>query len=321
MGWDPSNLAITGIRTVDGVDLVFGQGRRRTAGPTGYVAGAVEGFVVELQTSVLPTSIRRRPPSDQSIVGAWTQGDPTNPGLVITILADGTFISIGAAGFERGVYGWAGNAAGGEFTLDTLYDTDGNAGVSFRSGLLGRTLIVTGDTLTINDTNCAACPVSDLARIVGSPGSIVGGWITSDPDYEIVFALLGSATGNKYFLQMDFPSTGQDGVEIGTYAWNAATHDLAVTPTGGTAINLTAALTSDELGLVVTDPFSVNSFTRVVAATSTALASSLNPATYGQPITLTATVTRGWRADWEPPSPTVPRRTEPWTEAARLLSR
>jgi hypothetical protein len=289
MGWDPSNLAITGIRTVDGVDLVFGQGRRRTVGATGYLAGAVEGFVVELQPEVLRDfNLAPPPPSDQSIVGAWTQGDPANPTLVVTFLADGTFVSINNSGFERGRYSWAGNASGGAFTLDTLYDTDGTLGVSPRSGLLGRTLFVTGDTFTISDTNCPPCATSDLTRIVGSPGSIVGGWMASDADHEIVLALLSSG---RYILQRDFPSTGDDGVESGTYAWNPATHELAATPGVGDPFTVTAALTSDELGLVITDPDSVNTFARVVAPTTTALTSSLNPASYWQPVTLTATVT------------------------------
>src|SRR4029077_14241221 len=44
-GWHNSNIAITGLRTVEGADLIYGQGRRRSVGAAGYVDGAVEGFV------------------------------------------------------------------------------------------------------------------------------------------------------------------------------------------------------------------------------------------------------------------------------------
>lgn len=121
MGWNPTNLAITGIRTVDGVDLVFGQGRRWTIGTlpngtTGYVDGAVEGFVAELPAGVL-ADFHPQPaaPTDQSLVGAWIAGDPAVSTTALAFLADGTFYRMSAQGFERGLYTWAGNNAGGGF--------------------------------------------------------------------------------------------------------------------------------------------------------------------------------------------------------------
>jgi hypothetical protein len=230
MGWHPNNLAITGIRTVEGVDLVFGQGRRRTVVGTGYVDGAVEGFVAELPAGVLaafnPTAT---PPIDGSIVGAWASGaDPANPVAVVTYLADGTFVFINSAGFDRGVYTWAGNAAGGTLTRTTLYDTNGTGGASAADGQTF-TVTIAGDTLTRVDPNCPTCSPFSLARITGGAGSILGGWVGGNPtEAHNSFVIAVAAT--TYFAAFDFPDGSQS--EVGTYTWNPETHEL-VTTSGG----------------------------------------------------------------------------------------
>lgn len=272
MGWDVTNVAITGVRTVEGVDLVFGQGRRRTVGGAGYVDGAVEGFVAELPAGVLaafnPTPT---PPIDQSIVGAWALGaDPANPTGVITYLANGSFVYIDSTGFERGLYSWAGNAAGGAFTMTTLYDTNGSGGRSGFNGRSGLSIAVAGDTHTLSDSNCATCSPGTATRIMGGVGSIVGGWVQGNPaqpDSAFVAVLLGSNAGYKYFFASDDPEFGGDDFETGTYTWDPVTHELIATRTGGVPDQPdTATLTRDELGLHVLDDDGVSffDFTRVV---------------------------------------------------------
>lgn len=291
-GWDPTNIAITGVRTVEGVDLVFGQGRRRN--PATAVLGALEGFVVELPAGVLadfnPTPT---PPSDQSIVGTWLAGDPANPSVVFSYLADGTYVRInnaaapGLPGFERGLYTWAGNAAGGAFVITTLYDTDGTAGGSFRNGQLGLTQIINGNTLTLTDTRCAACPAAPGTRLTWDAGSIVGGWIAGNAaqfNTSQYAVLLGSAAGFKYFVADD--GVGGGNIELGTYTWDPITHLFVTMPPDNSTT--TATLTRDELGLAVVinqqygEVFTLN-FKRTVAP------STVLPA-FGAPLTANATV-------------------------------
>lgn len=282
MGWDPTNLAITGVRTVEGMDLVFGQGRRRTVGPSGYIDGAVEGFVAELQAGVLASfNPTPTPPSDESIVGAWALGDPSNPATVITFLANGSFVRIASNGFERGLYSWAGNAAGGAFTMTTLYDTDGNLGLSGFNGRSGLSLTVTGDTWNRTDGNCAPCTPVVATRVTVSPGSIVGGWVGALPDGGTFTAvLLGSSAGFKLFQAED---TG--GADVGTYTWDPVTHELIATIGGVPDAGNFVTLTRDELGVhVIDDGGETFTLTRIVAP------STVIP-TFSTPMTATETLT------------------------------
>ena len=269
MGWDPTNLAITGIRTVEGVDLVFGQGRRRTVGATSYVDGAVEGFVAELPEGVLAAfNPAPTPPADESIVGAWALGvDPTNPTAVVTFLANGSFVFISSLGFERGLYNWAGNAAGGAFTLTTLYDTNGSFGLSSLYARPGLAIGVAGDTYTVSDSNCAICSFPAGARIMGGPGSIVGGWVggnPAEPDNTFAIVLLGSSVGSKYFAAFDQPAGDDDQVDLGAYTWEPVTKVLIATNATGSDSQL-ATLTRDELGLVIDEGSEAYTLPRVVA--------------------------------------------------------
>ncbi len=269
MGWDPTNLAITGIRTVEGVDLVFGQGRRRTVGATSYVDGAVEGFVVELPAGVLAAfSPAPTPPSDQSIVGAWALGtDPSSPVGVLAFLPNGSFVSIGSAGFERGLYTWAGNAAGGAFTMTTLHDTNGVFGFSGNNGRSGLAVTIAGDTYTIIDNNCPACSQLPAQRVVGGPGSIVGGWVGGNPaeaDNTFALVLVGSSAGNKYFAAFDQPEGAADERDLGTYTWDPVTKVLIATDTTGSDSQL-VTLTRDELGLTIDEGSEIYTLPRVVA--------------------------------------------------------
>jgi hypothetical protein len=232
MGWDPGNLAITGIRTVDGVDLVFGHGGRRSVGAfddgtVGYIAGAVEGFVAKFPAGVLASfNPQPTPPSDTSIVGSWLLPDAVNPTGVVNYMADGTYFRITPNGFERGLYSWAGQAAGGALIHTTLFDTDGGSGFSVRNGLLGLSYSVSGDEGQFADANCSGCtPTPPLARLKGTPGSIAGSWLggPSDAPDSVLFAF----TDDDVFVAFDFPDFHDSG--SGTYTWNPATHELVAT--------------------------------------------------------------------------------------------
>lgn len=271
MGWDPTNLAITGIRTVEGVDLVFGQGRRRTVGTAGYVAGAVEGFVAELPVGVLAAfDPAPTPPVDQSIVGAWAVGgDPSNPGSVHVFLANGSYVAINGAGFERGLYTWSGNAAGGAFTLTTLYDTNGANGPSFfYNGRSGLAITVTGDSFTVTDSHCATCSPTTGTRTSAVPGPIVGGWVggnPAEPDNTFLLVLFGSNAGDKYFVAFDQPAGEDDEHQIGTYTWDPVTHELIVTVGGVVDVGNFVTPSPEGLGLhVVGDDGEEFDLTRII---------------------------------------------------------
>jgi hypothetical protein len=309
-GWDPTNMAITSVRTVGGVDLVSGQGRRRTVNATlnGYVNGALEGFVAELPAGALaafnPTPT---PPADQSIVGTWYVGDPATTFIVLGFMADGTYVRITDSpaptprGFERGLYTWAGNAAGGALMITTLNDSDGVAGGAGRNGQLGTTAIISGDTFTFADTNTPNTTFILNTRIPMSPGSLAGGWVYGDaalPD-QVAMGVFMPAPNLKYFFADDGPG-GDYNLEAGTYTWDPVTHDLVSTPTVGSPDTTSATLSRDELGLSVVmtetdgDPVTID-FERIVApsAVTPAFTGPLDPlgATTGVPFSFTVGTT------------------------------
>jgi hypothetical protein len=166
----------------------------------------------------------------------------------VSFLADGTYIRInnpaapGIPGFERGLYSWAGNAAGGAFALTTLFDTDGTNGSSARNGQMGLTQIVTGNALTFNDSYCTACGAFlPLTRLTWDAGSIVGGWILGNaalPNNTQYVVLLDSNAGFKFFVGGDNDGAG---AEMGTYTWDPITHVFVTNPpdNGTTTVTLT----------------------------------------------------------------------------------
>lgn len=169
----------------------------------------------------------------------------------VAFLADGTYIHVDAVGFERGFYAWAGNAAGGAWTVTTLPDTNAGGGLSGSNGDSRREVTISGDTYLQFDNNCS-CSGLSFTRHTNAAGAIVGGWVVGNPalpDGTQLVVLLGDGTIGKYVLADDGP--GLDFVEVGTYAWDSNTHVMVTTPASGSPETLTATLTRDELGLVV----------------------------------------------------------------------
>ena len=132
-GW--TELSLTGMSS-DGT-LVFG---------SGVHDGQVEGWVARFPPGYL-ADFNPQPvaPSNTSIVGAWRVNDEESgsPAIVV-FMADGTYYHINtsvtadevnaAPGFERGLYTL--DAATGAFTVTTLNDTNGDAGLSDNNGAL-----------------------------------------------------------------------------------------------------------------------------------------------------------------------------------------
>ena len=208
-GWGTGTaFQIHGI-SLDGT-LVYGSGVHE---------GTVKGFVAEFGAGVL-AAFNPQPdcrPQNTSIVGVWTN-DASDPDGVEVFTADGVYYSINGDGFERGFYTFDGSRV----MLTTLFDTNGAGGNSGDNGL-SIPLTVIGDTLD-NEGEFAG------ARIAGSPGSIVGGWVGGNP-IEAHNSIVLVAAGIKYFAVFDFPDGHES--EAGTYTWNPVTHELIAT-VGGT---------------------------------------------------------------------------------------
>ena len=214
-GWDPQTLFISGVSS-DG-RLVFGAGAQN---------GVVKGFVAEFPVGALASfNPTPSPPAAPSIVGAWTQGDPET----VVFTADGAYYHIGhmqsgvfeSSGFEHGYYTYDGDF----ITITTLFDTNGKQGLSDGNGSKFPVAIV-GNTLTFLDD-----PVdSQLQRLVGGPGSIVGGWVGGNPT-EAHNSLAIVVTDSLVLNVFDFPD-GYD-VGVGTYTYSPVTHELVFTPLGG----------------------------------------------------------------------------------------
>src|SRR5688572_29906740 len=250
-GWD--NLFIQGI-SPDGT-LVYGAGEHN---------GTVKGFVAEFAPGALASfNPQAVPPSNPSIVGAWTD-DLNNPGFVLVFTADGAYFHIedvvGRAapvlgvnlgpGFERGFYTFDGSA----LAVTTLVDTNGDIGASGEYGSFPFT--VTGDVATLGSG-----PDAGVAhRIKGAAGSILGAWVQGNPTQrDNSFLTVFLAT--HIFQATDNPEFGGIGAERGTYTFAPAitcapfTHELNIFPAAGGLPDLhnCGTLASNELEIHALD--------------------------------------------------------------------
>jgi hypothetical protein len=282
LGW--FDLQIMGMSR-DGT-LVFGQGQHN---------GIPEGFVAEFAPDYLEGfGVAATPPADTSIVGAWvfpqSAGDPT----VVVFLADGTYFNIesglaeadAADGFERGRYSWDPQTQA--FAVDTLVDTNGATGLSGINGVNGTTLAVSGANITVTFPAWACVPPDPCmhqgTRVAISPGSLTGAFYAGDltqADTSIVIALLNDGT---YYFAEDGPiddPDGIDGIERGTWTWNAVTGDFSFSTTldtnGQWGLNSgavpgsgtrTVQLTPDQLRATITDAAGTSTFMRVAVASA-----------------------------------------------------
>jgi hypothetical protein len=168
----------------------------------------------------------------QSIVGAWYFGDTrSDDSGVVVFLDSGHYFHIvnadpgdapgGFDGFERGTYTW--NAATGAFNVTTLFNSDGDLGLSGLNGLSVLRLTVSGDTARVEVPG----EIATLNRVTG-PSPLVGAWFQGNPavpNSSTVFVFLSDKS--YYMAQEDIPeANGRTGIEHGTYAWDATTGGL-----------------------------------------------------------------------------------------------
>jgi hypothetical protein len=164
---------------------------------------------------------------NRSIIGAWraTQGM-----VVLTFMEDGSYVHVaigeqdedGQSGMERGTYTWdAREARLKPAACPPSVDQNGHWGLSDgcpeEAGGLNETpkVVVTGDTLTINDS-------MTFKRIVDADKPQVGAWSVTQDDHNILIVMMR----NGRYLHMEDGASdiyGQTGVENGSYTWNTAT--------------------------------------------------------------------------------------------------
>jgi len=164
LGWDPTSMAVTGVRTAENCDLVFGQGRRRTFDPTTgiFTSTDPEGFVIQIPAGFLAgfdVPVTLPSVAAQSLLGAWMSGPADAPTGVSVYLPDGRQVGMTRGpgqfqnGFELATWRWGGN--GTEWRLTHRLDANGGAfGQHGLSAQVGRFISVTGDTLTLTNTHC-----------------------------------------------------------------------------------------------------------------------------------------------------------------------
>jgi hypothetical protein len=224
-GW--TELGLTGM-SPDGT-LVFGFGVHHDQ---------VEGWVAEFPAGYL-ANFNPQPvaPSNTSIVGAWRVADTESGSpAVVVFVADGTYYHINtsvtaaevnaAPGFERGLYTL--DAATGAFTVTTLNDTNGDAGLSDTNGALSATIFVSGDSFSLTEGGPA---VGTRVTATTSPlnETLVGAWMIgnaaqADGSFVAVFDNDGT-----YYHAQDGPNGeggAYDGTETGTFAWDPASFVL-----------------------------------------------------------------------------------------------
>ncbi|MBL8367856.1 MAG: hypothetical protein JNM54_08055 [Candidatus Accumulibacter sp.] len=167
------------------------------------------------------------------IVGGWYgthlgQADST---AVITFLADGSYWMAedgssvldpsGQDGMERGTYTW--NPLTSAFSSTTLVDTSGQWGLS-HSGLTS--IGISGDTMTI-DVGVT------LNRVTSPTSAIVGSWYATPGGQAASTVLITFLSDGSYMMAEDGSSildpSGQDGMEQGSFTWNALTNAFSST--------------------------------------------------------------------------------------------
>jgi hypothetical protein len=313
LGW--TDLLITGMSR-DGT-LVFGQGMHNIA-PEGLPAQfAPEGFVAEFAPDYLKNfNVPAVSPTDTSIVGAWVFPEPAgsaNPNLdppIVVFLADGTYFNIesgltepdSADGFERGRYFW--NPSTQAFAVDTLVDTNGATGLSGANGIDGTTVVVSGANITVTLPASAGCGALDGpcvytgTRVAISPGSLAGAWYAGNPVLADTSNLLVLLDDGSYYFAQDGDSSpagdpnGVDGIEKGSWTWNAVTGNFSTQttvdtnrewglnaqfPLPGSQSALTVQLTPDQLRATITDGTETFTFVRVAVTSAQTVAGTNDP--------------------------------------------
>ncbi|MCP3875202.1 MAG: PEP-CTERM sorting domain-containing protein [Desulfobacteraceae bacterium] len=172
-----------------------------------------------------------------SVVGTWYIGAPGAPGAggggaIINFLSNGDYFMAedgvtgggGYSGMERGTYTWD-PATGNVSIIDIFADTNGEWGFSHPYGPLS--IKMAGDSLTVTDTGGS----DSIDREPSLSTSVVGAWYIGAPGSGGGGAIINFLSNGDFFIAEDgeTDSSGDDGMERGSYTWDAATGDVSIT--------------------------------------------------------------------------------------------
>jgi hypothetical protein len=159
---------------------------------------------------------------NRSIIGAWRAIHGSNL-IFLVFMKDGSYVHVefgdsgedGQSGMERGTYAWDAREARLSPTSCPSVDTNGTWGLSDGCPDTSAKVVVTGDTLTIEDT-------WTFSRIIDADRPLVGAWSLVSANNNVLIIMMNNG---KYLHAEDGPSDiyGQTGVETGFYIWNAST--------------------------------------------------------------------------------------------------
>jgi hypothetical protein len=228
------------------------------------------------------------PVAAQSIAGAWFSDTPgKQPSSVTLFLPNGYYYNVenispadapaSMPGFERGTYTY--NPVNGAFSVTALDDTNGDAGLSAVSGLAGTRIVIDGNAATVVSADGLA--IAHATRVTGA-SPIIGGWFSGDASVFNRSLVVAFLPNDVYFLAQDGDSVanpnGMDGVEIGTYAWDAASGALSSSRAGPTYIDTNGAWGLSDAG-AATASISADRLTATLGTTSgTTVLSRVGPA-------------------------------------------
>ncbi|MEI7833503.1 MAG: IPT/TIG domain-containing protein, partial [bacterium] len=234
-----------------------------TSATTGKITMTTVGGTV---TSAADFTVTAAP----SIIGSWLYFSATEKS-VITFL-DATRFSMminkpangdGTPGMEMGTYTW--NKTTGALVVTPTVDTNGQWGF-FPIGTETINITVTATTLTFHFSSAGESVCTRLTLNTAKP--LVGTWSCLTPassgvpagDYLAIFCDDGTFLGLQHGGNTD--PNGRDGIEVGTYSWNASTKQITFNLTTDTNGQwgvshipgiMTATVTGHSLQLVTTN--------------------------------------------------------------------
>jgi hypothetical protein len=175
-------------------------------------------LIIALVMSVRATATQDIPEVAPEIVSAWKSSDID---ALLIFRYDGNYYQVGDSatrpGMERGTFVW--DKASGAFFASTVVDTNGEDGLSHLP--VATTLAIIGDALTLSVPGQGSFA---FARVVNTASAIVGSWFFPGEYVTVTFLADGTyfQTEESNEAPMDY-----DGMERGTYTWNATTGDLS----------------------------------------------------------------------------------------------
>ena len=193
------------------------------------IVGEVEddAFEVKFNTDASTPDIPST--NTPALLGSWYMGDASESDNIVTLtfFENGSYVMLqdgntpdGYDGMERGTYSW--DATSGVFSATALTDTNGEWGLSHSS----INIMIDNNTLTMTE----GADTYTATRVENIANSIVGSWYMGDAsEADNIVNLTFFSNGSYVMLQDGSGSYGNDGMERGTYSWDATSGVFSAT--------------------------------------------------------------------------------------------